>query len=223
MAKKKNRKPAVVFRKKETLLPEQDFFRRIDFPTDFRRNLLEGSKSTLSALKGVYSVKDIRQKKLQKLMELQRSIREIRLLIQKAEELMPKYAKHHAVKRFPQLGDPKPVPPPKQIKPAPMPKPPRPQPHEVARQRSMSELDRLSQSLAHVEKKISSLPNQAKGLKKKTGEPAERVKETTDSASVPKSEVVAIPEDKKKPEEHDDIGVELGKALERIHKKLREI
>ena len=206
----------VAYRQKESLLPEQDFFRRIEYPHDFRRNLLEGSKSALSALKGVYAVKEIRQKKLQKLLELQSAVREIRLLIQKAEELMPKYTKHQAIRKFPQLAPPKPKKEKKAKKekpvPAPKPKPVVP----VQRQRSMSELDKLSASIDKIESKIKSLPNEpARPKKKKPEAPKDEGK--------PAAKEDKKPEAKPAPAVADDLGVELGKALDKIHAKLKEL
>jgi hypothetical protein len=81
----------------------EEFFRRIKNPAYFRRNLLEASKSTLSILKQVYSIKQIREAKHQLINLINREIKEIRMLVQKINEVIPQYDKEELEKKFPDL------------------------------------------------------------------------------------------------------------------------
>jgi hypothetical protein len=203
----KKTKLALDRRPREQLFPEQEFFVKIDDPNYFRRTILEASKSTLSTLKGIYSVKELRQQKIAKLLRLQHEIREIRLLIQKAEELMPKYTKQQAVKRFTYLVKKKEEPKKEQVK--------REEPkRRVVQKKALSpaqrtrlEIDRLSESINQVENRMRKLPE--------TRQKVERIEKVQGSVKQ------GVPQSKTTPNE--DLGIELGKALDKIHKKLKEI
>jgi hypothetical protein len=184
----------------EQLMPEQEFFMKIDEPLNFRRAVLETSKSTLSTLKGIFAVKEIRQRKLSKLSQLQKEVREIRQLIQKADELMPKYSKHQAVKRFTYMVQTRKAEAKKEET-----KKKETQNTIEPVQRTKSELERLSDKIRLIEGRIQKLP------------PVPEKKQET--APV----VGKQPAQKKESKPNEDLGMELGKALDKIHKKLKEI
>ena len=73
---------------------------KIDDSVLFRRNLLESSKSTLSTLKQVYGVKQLREAKQQIIKTIEEELREIKLLSQKIEHLMPQYKKEDIAKHM---------------------------------------------------------------------------------------------------------------------------
>ena len=215
MMKRKHR-PQRQPQRREKLMPEQDFYMRIEDPMYFRRGVLEASKSSLSVLKGIHAIKDLRQRKMEKLLQLQRQVREIRLLVQKAEELLPKYTKQQAAKQFPKFAEPKKEEhhpkkeeaPKKKEEPKPQPRKeqlPAPAEKPVV-QRTMTEIERLSHSIAKIEQQIKQLPE----LKPRP---------------VKSERPMAPPSARAAPPAHadDKLGADLGKALESIRKKLKDI
>ena len=121
-----------------------DFYMKISDSSGFRRNLLETSKETLNVLKEIHSVKQLRQKKQEKIGELHKELKELKLLVQKLEELMPEYNKSEVKKHFPEFFKEK---------------------HHDKRisfqeskiKKPISELDQLSAALTDIQKKLSSL------------------------------------------------------------------
>jgi hypothetical protein len=126
---------------------EHDFYMKIENSVAFRRNLLEASKSTLGMLKEVYVVKQLNNKKHEKTAELQKELKELRVLVQKMNEMLPDYAKAEIKKHFPDLAFEKKIraEPDSRSEPEPTPKKP------------LSELDQLSKALGDIQKKLSSL------------------------------------------------------------------
>lgn len=126
---------------------EHDFYMKIENSTAFRRKLLEASKSTLGMLREIYIVKQLNNKKHEKTAQLQKELKELRVLVQKMNELLPDYAKADMKKHFPELTFEKKIRTEDVSKPEPEPLPKKP----------ISELDQLSHALADIQKKLSSL------------------------------------------------------------------
>jgi uncharacterized coiled-coil protein SlyX len=205
--------PVVAQQSRESAFPEQDFFRRIEDPLAFRIVLLEASKSSLNVLRGVYSMKETRQMKIDRLVPLQREVREIRLLIQKLEEMMPKYTRMSVSKSYPHLAK----------------IPLKPQKTEVVEQpvvvqeevvespvvvaKTKTQLERLTDSIDQIEDRLKKMqgPGSAARQAKKSWshEPAEKTEK--------KQDAWASSQEKK---ENPDLGTELGKTLDNIQKKL---
>lgn len=123
------------------IVPEREFFMSIQDPVLFRKNLLEASKSTLKVLKAVHDIKEFRIKKHDKLTLLQSQMREIRLLLQKSEEMLPAYSKQDATRHFPKVM----VSPTKKAEVIPIP------------QKTMSDLDKLNNKMTMVDEKMKNL------------------------------------------------------------------
>jgi len=83
---------------------EQELFLRLSNPHTFRRNLLESSKLILIILKQTYRVKQIREAKHERMERLVNEIKELRILIQKIDELMPNYSKTDLKKLLPEIN-----------------------------------------------------------------------------------------------------------------------
>lgn len=83
---------------------EQELFLRLSNPNTFRRNLLESSKLILIILKQTYRVKQIREAKHERMERLAKEIKELRILIQKIDELMPNYSKTDLKKLLPEIN-----------------------------------------------------------------------------------------------------------------------
>jgi len=126
---------------------EHDFYMRIENSTAFRRSLLEASKSTLGMLKEIYVVKQLSEKKHEKTTQLQKELKELRVLVQKMNELLPDYAKADLKKHFPEMSFEKKT----RTEAASRPE------SEPAPKKPLSELDQLSHALADIQKKLSSL------------------------------------------------------------------
>lgn len=133
--------------KKEEKNEKHEFYMRIDDSSAFRRSLLEASKSTLGMLREIIVVKQIVEKKHEKAAQVQKELRELKVLVQKLNEMMPDYSKSELKKQFPEFTlekktrdviseykDPEP-----------------------AMKKPLNELDQLSQALADIQKKLSSL------------------------------------------------------------------
>jgi hypothetical protein len=133
---------------------DQEFYVRISNSAAFRKNLLETSKGTIGILREMYAVKQIRDKKHEKTEILHNELKELKMLVQKLEEMMPGYTKADIKKHFPDFvlekkikEQPKEAPDRKVIeKKITAPKP-----------SSGSELDKLSAALGDIQKKLGSL------------------------------------------------------------------
>ena len=163
--------------RKEDFMPDQEFFMQIKKPVWFRKTTLEASKSVLTVLKGLQTIKDVRQQKMEKLELLSSEVKEIRLLMQKAEELMPKYSRQETAKHFPQLNQQAKTSSKIQMKKAAEP--------IVVVQRKLSELDLINQSLASVESRMKQLPGAEKkatdAVEKKPSAPQKPLAKSLDS------------------------------------------
>jgi hypothetical protein len=186
-------------------LDDEDFFVKVDNPMSYRRNLLEASKSTLGILRELYAVKAIREKKQEVLLALQKETKELRILVQKLDEMLPQYSKVELLKRFPDLKGADKKPKPEEQKPAPKveakkeekkdePKKERPV------QKKLSDLEKLNLAMQNIDQKMSSLPKESA---KKEARREERKDE-------PKKE---------KPATTDDLSA----ALDALQKKLKNI
>lgn len=134
-------------KKNEEKHAEHEFYMKIDNSAAFRRSLLEASKSTLGMMREIYVVKQLNNKKHEKTAQLQKELKELRVLVQKMNELLPDYAKADLKKHFPELNFEKkardePI---QKSRPEPAPKKP------------LTELDQLSHALADIQKKLSGL------------------------------------------------------------------
>lgn len=81
----------------------EEFFMRIKNPLVFRRNLLESSKIVLGILKQTYSIKQIRDAKLRLIHIINNEIKELKILVQKINEIIPQYDKDELKNKFPDL------------------------------------------------------------------------------------------------------------------------
>ncbi|MBN2052333.1 hypothetical protein JW756_02415 [Candidatus Woesearchaeota archaeon] len=125
----------------------QEFFMRLDNPNTFRRNLLEASKMTLSVIKQTHKVSQIRELKHEVINTIAKEVKELKLLVQKAEELMPNYNKAELKKYFPEPAIPKEQPAIKTEKSDYKPKPKAPS----------SEMDKITRAIEDIQKKLQSL------------------------------------------------------------------
>jgi len=82
---------------------EEDLFIRVNNPTLIRKNILESSKLILTILKQTYRIKQVREIKQVKINDLSQQIKELRILIQKIEELMPQYTRADLKKLLPDI------------------------------------------------------------------------------------------------------------------------
>lgn len=134
---------------------ELDFFMRISDPAVFRRNLLESSKQTLGMIREMYTVKDIRELKQERIADLHKEFREIRLLCQKLEEIMPKHTEADLKKHIPDFNVRRKEQ--KTLVQAPEPEPEPEMKPKLSPQKASSDLDRLAQALNEVQRKLSNL------------------------------------------------------------------
>ena len=81
----------------------QEFFVRINNPTNFRRNLLLASKITLGVLKKGYSLIRIRDTKREMMGMIEHEMKELKVLVENLYELMPKHSKDELMKKFPDV------------------------------------------------------------------------------------------------------------------------
>lgn len=138
---------------------EEGLFIRVNNPVLIRRNILESSKFVLTVLKQSYNLKQVREIKQIKMNELSQQIKELRMLVQKIEELMPQYTRADLKKLLPDIPIPKarkPSEPARAEKEKPeekeewtkeLPKPAAP----------ISEMDRITKALEDVQKKLQTL------------------------------------------------------------------
>jgi len=134
---------------------ELDLFMRISDPAVFRRNLLESSKQTLGMIREMYNVKQIRDLKQGRIVALHKEFKEIRLLCQKLEDIMPKHTEADLRKHIPEFNIKK-----KEQKTL-IPEPgsaPEPEARpKISPQKASSDLEKLAQALNEVQRKLSNL------------------------------------------------------------------
>ncbi len=134
---------------------EQELFIRLNNPGLVRKNILESSKLILTMLKQDYRVKQLREIKQAKINELSQQLKELGILVQKIEELMPQYTKADLKKLLPDMPViRKPAPSLSkqeklEIKESEKPEPKQPEP--------VSDMDRISKALEDVQKKLQTL------------------------------------------------------------------
>ena len=135
---------------------EQELFIRISNPLVLRKTLLETSKLVLTVLKQTYRIKQIREAKHIVMDLLSKEEKELKILVQKLEEYMPKYNKNELKKYLPdvtKLKKPEPEPVRAEAKPQ-----LRPEEKEQPRQpRPLSDAERLAKALEDVQRKLQSL------------------------------------------------------------------
>ncbi|MBW2990287.1 hypothetical protein KY348_01130 [Candidatus Woesearchaeota archaeon] len=126
---------------------QEEFFIRITNPHAFRKNLLESSKEILHILKEVYTVSQMREAKHELISKISGEIKELKLLIQKIDELVPKYKNDDLKKFFPAiyLRKKAAAKPEKEEEPKPPPK------------KSFSDLEKISSTLNEVERRLESI------------------------------------------------------------------
>jgi len=131
---------------------EQELFIRIASPNIFRRNLLETSKLILTILKQIYTVKQIREAKQEIGDHLSREIKELSILVQRIEDLMPQYTKADLKKLLPELTFVNKQEP--QLKQGSEKQEEKPKPRPTGR---LSEIDKVSKALEDIQRKLSYL------------------------------------------------------------------
>ncbi len=132
---------------KKSAEEEQEFFMRISNPNIFRRNLLEASKLTLTILKQTHRVKQIREAKHEAMSLIAKEVKELRLLVQKADELLPNYTKAELKKFFPETKT-------KELSEE---KTETPAPKIKSARAAVSEVDKLTQAIEDIQRKLQSL------------------------------------------------------------------
>ena len=139
-----SKKPA----KKSIEVPEHgdEYFIYLKNPAEYRRQLLESSRKTLYGLRNYHRLLLIRQRKHDQMQKLHSSVKELLYLNKKFNEKLPKYDSKF-LNGIKTEDDTKPA----KVTPIHVKKPVAVQHHEK------SELDRLEESLAHIEKKLRNL------------------------------------------------------------------
>ncbi|HJX06105.1 MAG TPA: hypothetical protein VJ461_05320 [Candidatus Nanoarchaeia archaeon] len=132
---------------------QQDFFVCVQNPKNFRRNLLESSKNTLFILKQIYTVKQIRETKHEIMDKVVDELKELKILAQKIDELMPQHTREELKKLVPEIEFKKKSAPRKEkslLK----------EKEELAQQiqaQPGSDMERLASALSDIEKKLQNL------------------------------------------------------------------
>jgi hypothetical protein len=134
-------------RKMELPAHDETYFIYLKNPLEYRRQLLESTRRTIHCLKNYQRILLIRQKKLEELQKLKTSLKELLYLNKKLNEKLPKYDKSflEGMKSEDKVK-------PARATPINARKPAVPVPH-----RERSELDKLEESLAGIEKKLRTL------------------------------------------------------------------
>ena len=156
------------------------YFIKIEDGPDVRRKILESSKASLHTLKGYHDLLRIRGEKLSLMNDLRRQLKELTLMVNRAEQLMPIFTERELAELQP-----------KQTKPVPAKIVERPQGkwvkkggkkvfigapkrqvisevqlprqdltpavEEAPKQRSMTELERLEHALSQIDRKLGNL------------------------------------------------------------------
>jgi hypothetical protein len=130
-----------------------EFYMRLSEPVVFRRNLLEVSKSTISILREIHNVRLMREKKHGKIDGIHHELKELKILVQKLDSLLPEYTKADVKKQFPELFHEQKM---KETK-LEKPKEAKPSEKKTSLRKPASEVDKLSQALSDIQKKLSSL------------------------------------------------------------------
>ena len=135
--------------KPKVIIPSEpeSYFVYLKNPLEYRRHLLESSRKTLYCLKNHNNLILIREKKLEEIKKFKASVRELIFLNKKFNDKLPKYASTSLGSGFGSNIKPvmeKPV----VQKTVTVKKP-------IQQKRSMTEIDRLEESLANIEKKAT--------------------------------------------------------------------
>jgi hypothetical protein len=134
---------------------EQEFFMRISSPNILRKNLLEASKFTLTILRQTYTVKQYREVKQELLSNINKEMKELKLLLDKADHLLPQYTKAELKKLMPNQSLARKPQPQQQAQPAQASQPKKEEAPAVPEQ--ASELDRIGKIMEEIQKKLQNL------------------------------------------------------------------
>jgi len=133
-------------KKKPIVQEPENYFIYLKNPLEYRRQLLESSKKSIHALKNYQKILLIRQKKIEESHKLKILLKELMYLSRKFNEKLPKYELTELpVKVEKSVSAPIHPAHPSHVKPA------------HAPQREKTELERLEESLASIEKKLKAL------------------------------------------------------------------
>lgn len=127
------------------------YYVKMTNPREFRRDVLESSKKVIGCLQANRNVLDVRQRKRELLEQLQQQVKELALLVNKLDEILPdKQLREEAIQEARHQQHHAPAPPtiPKPEKPAVQ----EPLPYQVA-----TEEDELKNALASIEDKLKEL------------------------------------------------------------------
>ena len=127
------------------------YYVKMSNPREFRRDILESSKKVIGCLQANRNVLEVRQRKRELLNQLQQQVKELALLVNKLDEILPdKQLREEAIQEARKQQQHRPAPPtvPKPEKPAVQ----EPLPHKVA-----TEEDELSNALSSIEDKLKEL------------------------------------------------------------------
>lgn len=112
---------------------------------------MESSKDTLFILKQVYTIRQIRDAKHQVMAEVDDELKELKILIQKIDDLMPKYNKDELKKLIPDVSSKR-----KQFLKKEKAEAKVKEEHR-AKQEPASEVDKLTMALDAIQKKLQNL------------------------------------------------------------------
>ena len=132
---------------------EDEFYFKLDNPVDFRRNLLFTIKGTITILKDYEKIKEITERKKEKINGFIELRNEINSLVYKVKQMLPYQINTHrkekdVMEKLEKIKEEKPVIVKKQ-EPVPQPKPLVP--------KNKSEIELLEEELNKVEKELASL------------------------------------------------------------------
>ena len=119
---------------------ENKFFVGLQRAPDFRRSLLETSRSTVHALKKFYTIQQLREDKLAVSSQLKKEIKELNLLLKKLEGMLPEH-EIYTKKKETKKGSPKKKGAKKTVK----------------KSKKLTPVEKLQQSLSEIERKLSSI------------------------------------------------------------------
>lgn len=86
------------------------YFIKLDDGKNLRKKVLESSKSSLQILKGYQNLLDVRKRKSQLLEALRTDMKELTLLVNKLEELLPQFTKKELKELQPAISEEAPPP-----------------------------------------------------------------------------------------------------------------
>jgi parvulin-like peptidyl-prolyl isomerase len=130
---------------------QENFYVCVKAPKTLRRSILESSKDTLFILKQVYTIRQIRDAKHQVMAEVDDELKELKILIQKIDDLMPKYNKDELKKLIPDVSSKR-----KQFLKKEKAEAKVKEEHR-AKQEPASEVDKLTMALDAIQKKLQNL------------------------------------------------------------------